>query len=109
MCASELNETLREIQNIASSNKRRSIRVRAAAQGKYYGSPSQQEQENRDNNQGLEEEETAQFKHPLLIGEKKMEPVKQERHNRTILDFINIGNVKHLGVKEALAILFLEI
>ena len=100
MCASELNETLREIQNVASSNRRRSVRVRAAAQGKYYGSPSQQEQENGDNQQegGLEQQEENQFKHSLLLGERKMEPAKQERHNRTILDFLNIGNVKHLGV-----------
>ena len=90
MMSSELNETLREIQNVADSSRRRSIRV--AAQGKFYGSPSQISLEKENSN------ETEENLHPLLGTEKKMNPAKQQKHNRTILDFINCGNVKQLGV-----------
>ena len=90
MMSSELNETLREIQNVADSSRRRSIRV--AAQGKFYGSPSQISLEKENSN------ETKGNLHPLLGTEKKMNPAKQQKHNRTILDFINCGNVKQLGV-----------
>merc|ERR1712155_134272 len=90
MMSSELNETLREIQNVADSSRRRSIRV--AAQGKFYGSPSQI---SLDKENSYETEENL---HPLLGTEKKMDPAKQQKHNRTILDFINCGNVKQLGV-----------
>ena len=97
MMASELNETLKEIQNIASSNRRRSVRV--AAQGKYYGSPSQLSKENETQEEASEDaSDGSQFNHPLLNNPKKMDPVKQQKHNEVILNFINIGNVKLLGV-----------
>ena len=63
MMSSELNETLREIQNVADNSRRRSIRV--AAQGKFYGSPSQISLEKENSN------ETEENLHPLLRNEKK--------------------------------------
>eukprot|EP00088_Acartia_fossae_P038379 TRINITY_DN39768_c0_g1_i1.p1 TRINITY_DN39768_c0_g1~~TRINITY_DN39768_c0_g1_i1.p1 ORF type:complete len:188 (-),score=45.40 TRINITY_DN39768_c0_g1_i1:32-571(-) len=89
MMSSELNETLREIQNIASTNRRRSVRV--AARGKYYGDGSpRKDDENKD-------AESPVFRHPLLENEKQLDLQKQRKHNQTILDFINIGNVKLIG------------
>ena len=93
MMASELNETLKEIQNIASTNRRRSVRV--AARGKYYGDGSpRKDDENK-------EDESPVFRHPLLENEKQLDLEKQRKHNQTILDFINIGNVKLIGVSLA--------
>ena len=97
MMASELNETLKEIQNFASSNRRRSVRV--AAQGKYYGSPSQLSKEKENRNEASEDNnDEPQFNHPLLNNPKKMDPAKQQKHNEAILNFINIGTVKLIGV-----------
>ena len=95
--ASELNETLKEIQNFASSNRRRSVRV--AAQGKYYGSPSQMSKEKENRDEASEDnDDESQFNHPLLNNPRKMDPAKQQKHNDAILNFINIGTVKLLGV-----------
>ena len=81
MMASELNQTLKEIQN-TNHGRRRSVRV--AAQGRYYGSPGKEE-ENR---------------HLLMEQDnwKKVDPRKQAQHNNRILDFLNTGNAKVLAV-----------
>ena len=93
LVGADLNLALKEIQNFSSSTRRRS--VRAASKGVFYGSPSQKpDLEQAENPHG------SKSIHPLLDQEKKMDPEKQERHNRTILDFINIGNVKLLAVSK---------
>ena len=80
--SSELNQTLREIQN--STNRRRSVRV--AAQGKYYGSPTSKEGEGQ-----------AAGKHPLLETS-NWKIHNQARHNNKVLDILNTGNTKLLAV-----------
>ena len=91
LVGTDLNLALKEIQNFTNGARRRSVRV--ASKGVFYGSPSQkpdlEQAENNDARTGV---------HPLLDQEKKMDPAKQDWHNRTILDFINIGNVKLLAV-----------
>jgi len=91
MMASELNETLREIQNVAISTNRRSIRV--ASKRNFNGSPLERENDGTGNSNN----EDSFLKHPLLEEDKKMNSEKQKKHNGTILDFINIGTVKLLG------------
>jgi len=81
MMSSELNQTLREIQN--STNRRRSVRV--AAQGKYYGSPTSKEGEGQ-----------AAGKHPLLETS-NWKIHNQARHNNKVLDILNTGNTKLLA------------
>ena len=80
-------------QNFTNSNRRRSVRT--ATKGIFYGSPSQRPE-------GLDEngrqEEVQEPRHPLLGLARKMDPARQRKHNQTILDLINIGSVKHLGV-----------
>ena len=95
LIGSDLNETLKEIQNFANSNRRRS--VRKAAQRIFYGSPSKMTND-KENPEPECSEGSPQFRHPLLDNEKKMHPTKQIKHNQTILDFINVGNTKQLGV-----------
>jgi len=82
MMSSELNQTLREIQN-TNHGRRRSVRV--AAQGKYYGSPGK---EGEDGN-----------RHILMEQEnwKKVDPRRQAMHNNKILDILNTGNAKLLA------------
>ena len=84
MMSSELNLTLREIQNTEACMRRRSVRV--AAQGKYSGSPTKEEASN---------------KHILMETDnwKKVDPKRQARHNNTILDIMNTGNSKLLAVR----------
>jgi len=96
LMGSDLNDTLKEIQNFANSNRRRSVRT--AAKGIFYGSPSQIRND-KENPEGSESEpkESPHFRHPLLENERRMDPVKQIKHNQTILDFINVGNTKQLG------------
>ena len=91
---SDLSETLKEIQNFANSNRRS---VRTAAKGIFYGSPSQIRSD-KENPEGGEQKESPHLRHPLLDNEKKMDPAKQIKHNQTILDFVNVGNTKQLGV-----------
>ena len=97
LMGSDLNETLKEIQNFANSNRRRSVRT--AAKGIFYGSPSQMRSD-KENPGGpeSEEKESPHLRHPLLENERKMDPAKQIKHNQTILDFVNVGNTKQLGV-----------
>merc|ERR1712025_1306350 len=78
MMSSELNRTLKEIQN--SDHSRRSVRV--AAQGKYYGSPG-----NEGNRHLLMEQENW----------KKVDPRRQASHNNKLLDILNTGNAKLLA------------
>ena len=92
LVGTDLNLALKEIQNFSSSTRRRSVRV--ASKGVFYGSPSQ-----KPDLEQAEKQDGSKEIHPLLDQEKKMNPEKQERHNRTILDFINIGNVKLLAVR----------
>merc|ERR1719219_2852541 len=88
LVGTDLNLALKEIQNVSSNASRRSARV--ASKGVFYGSPSQKPD--------LEQDENHDGSiHPLLDREKKMDPAKQEKHNRTILDVLNIGNVKLLA------------
>ena len=94
LVGTDLNETLKEIQNFTSSNRRRSLR--AATKGIFYGSPSQKQEKLDDEEE--KQEVGQEVRHPLLVQERRMDPARQERHNRTILDLINIGTVKHLGV-----------
>ena len=88
MLAAELNQTLREIQN-DPAGRRRSMRV--AAQGKYYGSPS---------TKVVDENEAPKGSHPLLETSNwtKVDPTRQAKHNRTLLDVINTGNTRLLAV-----------
>jgi len=81
MMSSELNQTLKEIQN-TNHGRRRSVRV--AAQGRYYGSPGKEDENNR---------------HLLMEQDnwKKVDPRKQALHNNRILDFLNTGNAKVLA------------
>ena len=102
LIGSDLNETLKEIQNFANSNRRRS--VRKAAQRIFYGSPSKMTND-KENPEPECSEGSPQFRHPLLDNEKKMHPTKQIKHNQTILGFINIGNTKQLGVSNLLSTL----
>ena len=101
LIGSDLNETLKEIQNFANSNRRRSVRT--AAKGIFYGSPSQMRRD-KENPEGIdvEQKESPNFRHPLLENERKMDPAKQMKHNQTILDFVNVGNTKQLGVSAQL-------
>ena len=93
LVGTDLNETLKEIQNFTNSNRRRSVRT--ATKGIFYGSPSQRPERLDENG---EQEETQEPRHPLLGLARKMDPARQLQHNQTILDFINIATVKHLGV-----------
>ena len=95
LLGSDLSETLKEIQNFANSNRRRSVRT--ATKGVFYGSPSQIRSD-KENPEGSEQKESPHLRHPLLDNERKMDPAKQIKHNQTILDFVNIGNTKQLGV-----------
>jgi len=79
MMSSELNRTLKEIQN-SDHGRRRSVRV--AAQGKYYGSPG-----NEGNRHLLMEQENW----------KKVDPRRQASHNNKLLDILNTGNAKLLA------------
>lgn len=94
LLGSDLSETLKEIQNFANSNRRRSVRT--ATKGVFYGSPSQIRSD-KENPEGSEQKESPHLRHPLLDNERKMDPAKQIKHNQTILDFVNIGNTKQLG------------
>ena len=85
--SSELNQTLRELQNAGAlgggNNRRRSVRI--AAKSNISGSPSNKE------NEGQGEV------HPL------MEPtaskvVNEERHKRLVLEMINAGTTNLLSV-----------
>jgi len=81
MMSSELSHTLREIQNMTTNtNRRRSVRV--AAKGRFYGSPTNMD-----------------MKHPLLETSnwREVNPVMQSKHNKTILDVINMGNTRLLA------------
>ena len=95
LLGSDLSETLKEIQNFANTNRRRSVRT--ATKGVFYGSPSQIRSD-KENPEGSEQKESPHLRHPLLDNERKMDPIKQIKHNQTILDFVNIGNTKQLGV-----------
>ena len=95
LLGSDLSETLKEIQNFANTNRRRSVRT--ATKGVFYGSPSQIRSD-KENPEGSEQKESPHLRHPLLDNERKMDPAKQIKHNQTILDFVNIGNTKQLGV-----------
>eukprot|EP00092_Neocalanus_flemingeri_P041702 GFUD01045421.1.p1 GENE.GFUD01045421.1~~GFUD01045421.1.p1 ORF type:complete len:799 (+),score=280.70 GFUD01045421.1:73-2469(+) len=85
MMASELNQTLalRDIQNMDPGNRRRSVRV--AAQGKFYGSPT-----NKD-----KEVPSADMKHPLLETSNWR---VVEGHNSRVLGVVNTGNTRLLAV-----------
>jgi len=81
MMSSELNQTLREIQNMGTGNRRRSVRV--AAQGKYYGSPSTKDKEDK----------SPDMKHPLLeTSNWAVNPARQAEHNKNLLNMVNTGN-----------------
>ena len=101
LTGSDLNETLNEIQNFSNSSRRC---VRKAAQGIYYGSPSQMTN-NKENPEPERAEGSPQSRHPFLEKEKKMHPTQQLKHNQTILDFINVGKTKQLGVSNLLSTL----
>merc|ERR1719509_442412 len=82
LLGSDLSETLKEIQNLANSNRRRSVRT--ATKGVFYGSPSQIRSD-KENPEGSEQKESPHLRHPLLDNERKMDPIKQIKHNQTIL------------------------
>ena len=98
LVGTDLNLALKEIQNFNNSSRRRSVRV--ASKGVFYGSPSQKSDQVQ-----TEKQESSKGIHPLLDQERRMDPAKQERHNQTILDVINIGNVKLLGVRREVKII----
>ena len=84
MMASELNDTLKEIQNF-TGNRRRSVRVAAKTQAEEAGKSFNAEQ--------------ARIPHPLLQDDNwKVDSLTQTRHNNKILDVINSGNAKMLSV-----------
>ena len=84
MMASELNETLKEIQNF-TGNRRKSVRVAARTQAEEAGKSANAEQ--------------GRIPHPLLQDENwKVDSLTQTRHNIKILDVINSGNAKMLSV-----------
>ena len=94
LVGSDLSKTRKETQTFSFSNRQKS--VRAASRGVFYGSPSQRAEKVGETE---EQEDSQELRHPLLDQQRRMDPAKQERHNRTILDLINNGTVKHLSLR----------
>jgi len=100
MMEGELNATLREIRNVSMmrndspKDRRRSVRV--AAQGKFYGSPSNMPVEGG-------------FRHPLQTNE-NWKVLNVQKHRTNLLNILNSGNMKILqalpaiGAKSAIEI-----